>query len=89
MKIVLYAVVCHKAEVSHSVPGASRICVVQLQPAPIHSCSDVSSDPEDPEDLDRVCSIRDGAKLCRAVPLQELSWRLFINTFIPSHTTLQ
>ncbi len=37
------------------------------------TCLEVSSDPEDLDYLDQVCLIRVGAKLCRAVALQELS----------------
>ncbi len=43
--------------------------------APNHTCSEVSCNPEDLDWLDQVCLIRVGAKLCRAVALQELSLR--------------
>ncbi len=43
--------------------------------APTHTFLGVSSDPEDLDYLDRVCLIRVGAKLSRAVALQELSLR--------------
>uniref|UniRef100_A0A8C1NPG8 Regucalcin n=1 Tax=Cyprinus carpio TaxID=7962 RepID=A0A8C1NPG8_CYPCA len=43
--------------------------------APTHTCLEVSSNPEELDELDQVCLIRVGAKLCRAVALQELSLR--------------
>jgi len=43
--------------------------------APTHTCLEVSIDPEDLDYLDQVCLIRVGAKLCRAMALQELSLR--------------
>ncbi len=43
-----------------------------------HTCREVSSNPEDLDYLDQVCLIRVGAKLCRAVALQELGLRPMI-----------
>ncbi len=43
--------------------------------APTHTCLEVSSDPEELDYLVQVCLIRVGAKLRRAVALQELSLR--------------
>ncbi len=43
--------------------------------APNHTCLEVSSNPEELDSLDQVCLISVGAKLCRAVALQEWSLR--------------
>ncbi len=58
--------------VSNLIPGGPQLCRVKLQPTPNNTCLEVSSNPED---LDQVCLIRVGAKLSRAVALQELSLR--------------
>ncbi len=47
--------------------------------APIHTRLEVSSDSEELDYLDQVCLNRVGAKLCRAVALQELSLRPIIH----------
>ncbi len=61
--------------VSNLVPGGPQLCRDYLQPAPNHTCLEVSSNPEDIDYLDQVCLIRVGTKLCRAMALQEFSLR--------------
>ncbi len=50
-----------------------------------HTCLEVSSDPEELDYLNQVCLIRVGAKLCRAVALQELSLRTMLYMILHYH----
>ncbi len=61
--------------VSNSIPGGAQLCRDYLQPAPNHTGLEVSSNPEYIDYLDPACLIRVGAKLCRAMALQEFSLR--------------